>query len=110
VLSCHAPRAEYGGEPHPVRDRGRLFRAAPFPLAAPGVFSAAALVFIAIATELTATLLLSPIGTNTLATRFWSLAGSVDYVQAAPYAAMMIIISAPVTYLLLQQSRRVRGR
>jgi hypothetical protein len=31
-------------------------------------------------------------------------------VQAAPYAAMMIIISAPVTYLLLQQSRRVRGR
>ena len=57
------------------------------------------------ATELTATLLLSPIGTTTLATRFWSLAGSIDYVQAAPYAAMMIIISAPVTYLLLQQSR-----
>lgn len=80
------------------------------PLAAPGIFSAAALVFIAGATELTATLLLSPIGTSTLATRFWSLAGSIDYVEAAPYAAMMIIISAPITYLLLQQSRRVRGR
>jgi iron(III) transport system permease protein len=80
------------------------------PLAAPGIFSAAALVFIAGATELTATLLLSPIGTTTLATKFWSLTGSIDYVEAAPYAAMMIIISAPVTYLLLQQSRRVRGR
>ncbi len=80
------------------------------PLAAPGIFSAAALVFIAGATELTATLLLSPTGTTTLATRFWSLASGIDYVNAAPYAAMMILISAPVTYLLLQQSRRVRGR
>jgi iron(III) transport system permease protein len=80
------------------------------PLAAPGIFSAAALVFIAGATELTATLLLSPTGTQTLATRFWSLAAGIDYIAAAPYAAMMIIISAPVTYLLLQQSRRVRGR
>jgi len=80
------------------------------PLAAPGIFSAAALVFIAGVTELTATLLLAPIGTTTLATRFWSLSGSIDYVQAAPYAAMMILLSTPVTYLLLRQSRRVRGR
>ena len=80
------------------------------PLAAPGIFSAAALVFIAGATELTATLLLAPIGTTTLATRFWSLTGSIDYVAAAPYAAMMILISAPVTYLLLQKSRKVRGQ
>jgi len=90
--------------------RAATLRRVVLPLAAPGIFSAAALVFIAVATELTATLLLSPIGTTTLATRFWSLAGSIDYVEAAPYAAMMIIISAPVTYLLLQQSRRVRGR
>ena len=80
------------------------------PLAAPGIFSAAALVFIAGATELTATLLLAPIGTTTLATQFWSLTGSIDYVAAAPYAAMMILISTPVTYLLLQKSRKVRGR
>ncbi len=80
------------------------------PLAAPGIFTAAALVFIAGATELTATLLLSPIGTSTLATRFWSLASGIDYVDAAPYAAMMILVSSPVTYLLLLQSRRVRGR
>ena len=65
------------------------------------LFSAAALVFIAVATELTATLLLSPIGTTTLATRFWSLAGQYRLrARRRPYAAMMILISAPVTYLL----------
>ena len=80
------------------------------PLIAPGLVAAAALVFIAVSTELTATLLLAPTGTTTLATRFWSLAGEIDYVSAAPYAALMIIMSAPVTFLLMQQSRRVRGR
>ena len=80
------------------------------PLAAPGIAVAAALVFLATTTELTATLMLGPTGLRTLATRFWSLSGSIDYVAAAPYAALMIAVSAPVTYLLLQQSRRVFGR
>lgn len=103
------PELEEASRALGVRPSATLRRVV-LPLAAPGIFSAAALVFIAGATELTATLLLSPIGTTTLATKFWSLTGSIDYVEAAPYAAMMIIISAPVTYLLLQQSRRVRGR
>ena len=80
------------------------------PLAAPGLMVAAALVFIAVSTELTATLLLSPTGTVTLATRFWAHAGEIDYIAAAPYAVMMIAMSAPVTFLLRQQSRRVAGR
>ncbi len=103
------PELEDAAKALGVRPAARLVRVV-LPLAAPGIFSAAALVFIAGATELTATLLLSPIGTTTLATRFWSSTGSIDYVQAAPYAAMMIVISAPVAYLLLAQSRRVRGR
>jgi iron(III) transport system permease protein len=80
------------------------------PVAAPGLMAAGALVFIAVSTELTATLLLSPTGTVTLATRFWARAGEIDYVAAAPYAVMMIVLSAPVTFLLRQQSRRVAGR
>lgn len=80
------------------------------PLAAPGIATAAALVFLAGTTELTATLMLGPTGLRTLATRFWSLTGSIDYVAAAPYALMMIVLSLPVTFLLLQQSRRVLGR
>jgi len=76
------------------------------PLAAPGIAVGATLVFLAAGTELTATLMLGPTGLQTLATRFWSLTGGIDYVAAAPYAALMIVISIPVTYLLLRQSRR----
>jgi len=86
-----------------------LFRVT-IPLAAPGIATAAALVFLAAVTELTSTLMLGPTGLTTLATRFWSLTGSIDYVSAAPYAALMILVSVPATFLLLQQSRRVMGR
>ena len=80
------------------------------PLIAPGLASGAAFVFLAICTELTATLLLAPTGTTTLATRFWSHSDSLDYAAAAPYAATMILLAAPLTYLMLEQSRRMRRR
>jgi iron(III) transport system permease protein len=73
------------------------------PLIWPGLGAAGALVFISIATELTATLLLSPIGTQTLATLFWRHSESIAYGAAAPYAALMVIISAPMTYILMRQ-------
>lgn len=92
------------------QSRTATLRRVTLPLAAPGIATAAALVFLATTTELTATLMLGPTGLRTLATRFWSLTGSIDYVAAAPYAALMIVVSAPVTYLLLLQSRRVAGR
>jgi iron(III) transport system permease protein len=41
-------------------------------LAAPGAAAAAALVFLGVSNELTATLLLSPLGTRTLSTGFWA--------------------------------------
>jgi iron(III) transport system permease protein len=72
-------------------------------LIAPGVGAGAALVFLAIVTELTATLLLAPIGTQTLATRFWSNADSIEFGAAAPYALLMVVLSAPATYLLTRQ-------
>ena len=46
-----------------------------FRLAAPGAAAAMALVALGIANELTATLMLSPNGTHTLATEFWGLFG-----------------------------------
>ena len=70
------------------------------PLVLPGLASAVALVSLAVSTELTATLLLSPIGTDTLSTRFWSDASSVAYGAAAPYAVAMIVLSIPATWLL----------
>ncbi|MEV6771571.1 iron ABC transporter permease [Nocardia sp. NPDC051030] len=78
-------------------------------LTAPAAASAAAMVFVAVATELTATLLLAPNGTRTLAMRFWSLSGELDYAAAAPYALIMIIAAVPVTYLLFTQSRKAAG-
>ncbi len=76
------------------------------PRVLPGLGAAAALVFLATITELTATLLLAPIGTETLATEFWARASTLSYGAAAPYAAVMVAISAAPTYLL---TRRLGG-
>jgi iron(III) transport system permease protein len=79
-------------------------------LTAPAAAGGAALVFLAVATELTATLLLAPNGTRTLASAFWSKSSEIDYAGAAPYALLMILLSAPMTYLLFQQSKKVAGQ
>jgi len=79
-------------------------------LTAPAAAGGAALVFLAIVNELTATLLLSPNGTRTLATEFWNKSSEIDYAGAAPYALLMIVISAPMTYLLFQQSKKAAGK
>jgi iron(III) transport system permease protein len=75
-------------------------------LTAPAAAAGASLVFVGIATELTATLLLAPTGTNTLAMRFWSLSSELDYAAAAPYALLLVLLSVPVTMVLLRQSTR----
>jgi len=75
------------------------------PLVRSGLGAGAALVFLAVSTELTATLLLAPIGTSTLATEFWSNSSSVRYGAAAPYALLLVLVSVPATYLLGRQSR-----
>ena len=79
-------------------------------LAAPAAAGGAALVFLGIVNELTATLLLAPNGTRTLATQFWALSSEIDYTGAAPYALLMIVLSAPMTYLLFVQSKKAAGQ
>ncbi|WP_428429860.1 ABC transporter permease [Pararhizobium sp.] len=79
-------------------------------LAAPGIAASTALVALGITNELTATLMLSPTGVETLATKFWSLTSEIDYVAAAPYAVMMVLLSLPLTFLLYVQSRRATGQ
>ncbi|WOP18890.1 ABC transporter permease [Raineyella sp. LH-20] len=73
------------------------------PLVAPSVLTGTVLVALAVGTELTATLLLAPTGTDTLALAFWRQAGELNYAAAAPYAAMMIVLSVPLTLLLRRQ-------
>ena len=75
------------------------------PLIAPSLGAGAALVFLAISTELTATLMLSPIGTRTLATEFWSASSELRYGAASPYALLLVLVSIPATVLLMRQER-----
>ncbi|HLG71423.1 MAG TPA: iron ABC transporter permease [Chloroflexota bacterium] len=75
-----------------------LFRVT-LPIIAPGLAAGATLVFLATVTELTATLLLAPTGTQTLAMQVWSNTDQLAYAAAAPYAALTILISALPTYL-----------
>jgi iron(III) transport system permease protein len=73
------------------------------PLARPGLGAAAALVFVSIVTELTATLLLAPIGTETLATEVWADGRDLAFAAAAPYAALMMTLSLLSTWLLARR-------
>jgi iron(III) transport system permease protein len=86
--------------------RFAALRRVTLPLIAPGLGAGAALVFLGVVTELTATLLLAPTGTQTLATAFWTNSESFAYGEAAPYAALMVLISAPATYLLTRAARK----
>ncbi len=78
-------------------------------LAAPGFAASLALVALGVTTELTGTLMLSPSGTHTLATQFWALTSEIDYVAAAPFALLMILLSMPLLFLLRTQARRTVG-
>ena len=96
----HGPKLDHGERLTPVPDaRLRL-------VTAPAAAAGASLVFVAVATELTATLLLAPTGTNTLAMRFWSLSSELSYASAAPYALLLVVLAVPVTVVLFQQSSR----
>ena len=77
-------------------------------LAGPGLIAAFCLVFLSAVTELTATLLLIPTGTQTLATQFWAYASNLSYSQAAPFALVMILVAAGPSYVLSRFFQRQR--
>ena len=89
---------------------GQALRRVTLRLAAPGAAAGLAMVFLAISNELTATLLLAPNGTRTLATGFWAMTSEIDYIMAAPYALLMVLLSLPLTWLLHDHSKRSAGR
>jgi iron(III) transport system permease protein len=74
------------------------------PLAGPGLGAAAALVFVSVVTELTATLLMAPIGTRTLAVQVWANTSTLAFAAAAPYAALMMALSMLAAWLLARGS------
>ena len=83
---------------------GRLqaFGRVTLPLIAPGLAAGFCLVFLSAVTELTATLILIPTDTRTLATQFWAFQTNASYGAAAPYAATMVAIAVVPSYVLAQ--------
>jgi iron(III) transport system permease protein len=77
-----------------------VFRHVTLRLVGPGMAAAFCLVFLAVSTELTATLLLIPTGVQTLATQFWQYQQNLSYGQAAPFALVIIGIAAVPSYVL----------
>jgi iron(III) transport system permease protein len=70
------------------------------PLARSGVLAGAALVFLSTIKELPATLLLKPIGFETLATEIWRGTSIGAYSEVAPSALLLIAIASPLVYAL----------
>jgi iron(III) transport system permease protein len=78
------------------------------PLIAPGLAAAFCLVFLSTVTELTATLILIPIGHHTLVTQFWAYQSATAYGAAAPYAMVMVVVGGiPAVLLNTWFARRV---
>ncbi len=87
----------------------KVFLRVTLPLLAPGLLAGFCLVFLFAVTELTATLLLAPIGVQTLATQFWAYQSEVAYGAAAPYALAIIALAAVPAIVLALWFDRDRG-
>jgi iron(III) transport system permease protein len=79
------------------------------PLVRSGILAGAALVFLSAMKELPATILLRPIGFDTLATEIWGLTQVGAYSRAALPALVLIVVSAPIVYLVSSERRFESG-
>lgn len=85
------------------RNPWQALREVTLPLVRPGVLSGAVLVFLTAIKELPATMLLAPIGFNTLATQIWQATENVDFADAAASSLAMLLVSMGSTLLVLSQ-------
>ena len=76
------------------------------PLARPGILAGGALVFLLTMKELPATLILSPIGFQTLASAIWGAASEAFFARAAAPALLLVLVSSlSVAVLTLREQR-----
>lgn len=76
------------------KNRWQVFRTITAPLMRSGWIAGVALVFLTVMKELPATLILSPIGFQTLATQIWSATAEAFYARAAAPALVLVLVSA----------------
>jgi iron(III) transport system permease protein len=80
--------------------RGRRFRTIELPIMLPGLAAGGGLVMLSVMKELPATLLLAPIGVETLALRIWSATAEGFFAQAGIAALVLVALSAVLTWFL----------
>ena len=78
------------------------------PLVRSGVIVAMALVFLITMKELTATLILGPLGFKTLATQVWSFTSEAFFAKAAFPALLIILLSSIPTAFIMYKNRDLR--
>lgn len=84
----------------------RVWMSVTGPLIRRGLVSGGLLVFLTVMKELPASLLLRPIGFNTLSTRIWGATSEGFWARAAAPALILILVSAvPMIVISLRQSR-----
>jgi iron(III) transport system permease protein len=79
-----------------------VLRTVTAPLMASGVLAGAALVFLTAIKELPATLILAPIGFETLATDIWNATNVGFFERGAIPSLVLLAVSAPSLYLLME--------
>ena len=84
-------------------DRLDTFRRVTLPLIAPGMVAGAVLVFLTTMKELPLTLMLQPIGMDTLVIKVWQAHGALAYRYAAVPALLLVLISGATMLVLLRQ-------
>jgi iron(III) transport system permease protein len=82
------------------------WRRVTLPLIRNGVIVAWVLIFLQTMKELPATLLLRPVGFDTLAIRVWLEASEEYYQLAAPSALLIVLVGLPALLLLLSRDWR----
>ncbi len=85
----------------------RVFARVTAPQVFPGVSAGGLLVFISVIKELQVTLLLSPIGFDTLATQVWSSSREAFFTQAALPAMLLVAVSAAAVFVMLRREGSV---
>jgi iron(III) transport system permease protein len=89
------------------RGKPYVFWRVTLPQVLPGVSGGAVLVFLTVMKELPVTLILSPIGFDTLATRIWSSTSEGFYTRAALPALMLVALSSlPMLFTDWREERR----
>ena len=73
------------------------------PILRPGLIAGLALVFLTVMKELPATLLLSPIGFDTLATKIWSASSEAFYARAAAPSLILVFLASASMLVLMRR-------